>query len=158
MASKESEHDSLNVEFFANLVRAETRLYNHLNDELRAACGIVTSQYEFLCYLRDHERPRLADMSVEFAIGVGAVSKAMVRLETLGLISRTANPDDRRAAILALTAEGTALLSAADATFREQLNTILTGAMTRRELAGAASALASLRGALERAGRGVPAG
>ena len=40
---------------FDDLVRCETRLYNALNDRLRERHGIVTSQFEFLHYLR--ERP-----------------------------------------------------------------------------------------------------
>ncbi|MFD1046221.1 hypothetical protein ACFQ1S_11955 [Kibdelosporangium lantanae] len=45
---------------FADLVRCETRLYNALNDRLRERHGIVTSQYEFLHYLRQHPASRVA--------------------------------------------------------------------------------------------------
>lgn len=144
--------------FFADLVRCETRLYNQFNDELRAAHGIVTSQYEFLRYIRDHERPRATDLAAEFAVGVGAVSKAMDRLEARGLVTRLPNPANRRSAILALTGEGRALSDAADATFQGRLAEILAGAATPGQIAASASVLALLRTALERDGLGTPVG
>jgi MarR family transcriptional regulator, multiple antibiotic resistance protein MarR len=144
--------------FFADLVRCETRLYNHLNDELRAAHGIVTSQYEFLLHLRDRERPRITDMAAEFAIGVGAVSKAMDRLEARGWLTRLPNPANRRSTILALTDEGRAVADAAEKTFRSRLAEILAAAATPEQISASASVLALLRSSLERGGLGAPAG
>lgn len=144
--------------FFADLVRCETRLYNQFDNELRKAHGIVTSQYEFLRYLRDHERPRTTDIAAEMAIGVGAASKATDRLEARGLIARTPNPANRRSTILTLTKEGRALLADADATFQARLTEILQSAATAEQLAAAAATLQQLRLALEKDGLGTPAG
>ena len=149
---------SVNMAFFADLVRCETRLYNQFNDELRAAHGIVTSQYEFLRYLRDHERPRTTDIAAEFAIGVGAVSKAVDRLEARGWLIRVPNPANRRSTILMLTDEGRALLDAADATFQTRLAEILADVATPKQITASASVLAQLRSALERDGLGTPTG
>jgi len=128
------------------------------NDELRASHGIVTSQYEFLRFIRDHERPRATDMAAEFAIGVGAVSKAMDRLEARGWLARLPNPANRRSTILTLTDQGRALVDAADTTFQARLADILTGAATPEQIAASASLLALLRSALERDGLGTPTG
>jgi len=144
--------------FFADLVRCETRLYNQFNDELRAAHGIVTSQYEFLRYLRDHERPRTTDLAAEFAIGVGAVSKSVDRLEARGWLIRRPNPANRRSTILTLTDEGRALIDAADLTFRLRLAEILADVATPEQITASGSVLALLRSALERDGLGTPAG
>ena len=144
--------------FFADLVRCETRLYNHFNDELRAAHGIVTSQYEFLRYLRDEASPRTTDMAAEFAIGVGAVSKAMDRLEARGLVARVPNPANRRSNILRLTEEGHALVESADKTFESRLAGILAGAATTEQIHASTELLASLRMVLERDGLGTPTG
>ncbi len=92
--------------FFADLVRCETRLYNALNDRLRERHGIVTSQYESLRFLRDHPGSRVADLATEFAIGIGASSKAVDRLEKQGWVVRRTNPADRRSSLLDLTAAG----------------------------------------------------
>lgn len=144
--------------FFADLVRCETRLYNQFNDELRAAHGIVTSQYEFLRYLRDHESPRTTDIAAEMAIGVGAVSKAVDRLEARGLVVRMPNPANRRSTILALTDEGQALITAAEVTFQARLAEILMDAVTGEQLIAAAGMLQRLRFSLEKNALGKPAG
>jgi len=149
---------SLSMRFFGDLVRCETRLYNAFNDELRAAHGIVTSQFEFLRYLRDHEGARVADLAAEFAVGVGAVSKSMDRLEKRGWVARRPNPEDRRSAILVLTDDGRVLADAAERTFQARLEQILAGAVTPAQLAGAAETLAALRAGLERDNLGTPTG
>lgn len=158
MATQSGTDPEVPLAFFADLVRCETRLYNQFNDELRTAHGIVTSQYEFLCYLRDHESPRTTDIAGEMAIGVGAVSKAMDRLEARGLIMRMPNPANRRSTLLALTDEGRALIGAADATFQSRLAEILLSAATPAQIAAAAGVLKRLRSALEKDGLGTPAG
>ncbi len=158
VATQAEDADPINLTFFADLVRCETRLYNQLNDELRASHGIVTSQYEFLRYIRDHEDTRTTDMAGEFAIGVGAVSKAMDRLEARGLLTRLPNPANRRSTILKLTDEGRALIDAADTTFQTRLAEILTDAATPEQIATSAPVLANLRSVLERHGLGTPVG
>jgi DNA-binding MarR family transcriptional regulator len=158
VATQTEDADSVNLAFFADLVRCETRLYNQFNDELRASHGIVTSQYEFLRYIRDHENTRTTDMANEFAVGVGAVSKSMDRLEARGLLTRLPNPANRRSTILTLTDEGRALIDVADTTFRSRLAQILTEASTPAQIAAAAPMLANLRSVLERHGLGTPTG
>ncbi len=158
MATQPGAQDPANLRFFADLVRCETRLYNHFNDELRATHGIVTSQYEFLRYIRDHESTRTTDLAAEFAIGVGAVSKAMDRLESRGLLVRMPNPANRRSTILTLTSEGRALSDEADATFQARLAGILADAATPDQLSASASVLARLRSVLEKGRLGTPTG
>jgi MarR family multiple antibiotic resistance transcriptional regulator len=158
VATKPGAGGPVNAAFFADLVRCETRLYNAFNDELRARHGIVTSQYEFLRYLRDHGEPRVADLAAEFAVGVGAVSKSMDRLEGRGWVTRLPNPNDRRSAILALTGAGRAVADAADATFEARLGEILGAALSPEQVTAAARALAALRAALEGESLGMPTG
>lgn len=144
--------------FFADLVRCETRLYNGLNDRLRARHGIVTSQFEFLRYLRDHPGCRVADMAAEFAIGIGATSKAMDRLEGRGFVERQPNPADRRSSLLALTDTGSELVDAAEATFTEGLADLVAGTLDESAISAAAGSFALLRAALERDQVGMPTG
>jgi MarR family transcriptional regulator, multiple antibiotic resistance protein MarR len=142
---------------FADLVRCETRLYNALNDRLRDQHGIVTSQFEFLGYLRHHPGARVADLAAEFAIGIGATSKGIDRLEQRGWVVRRPNPADRRSSLLALTGEGTTLVEAAERTFTAGLAEFLSGT-DPAALATVAQTLAGLRSALERDQVGTPAG
>ncbi|WP_181794447.1 MarR family winged helix-turn-helix transcriptional regulator [Streptomyces sp. WELS2] len=144
--------------FFSDLVRCETRLYNALNDRLRARHGIVTSQYEFLRFLRDHPGARVADLAAEFAIGVGATSKSADRLEKQGWIVRQPNPSDRRSSLLALTDDGSRLVDAAEETFTGALAALIGDTLDGSSAAAVARALSTLRSALERDQIGTPTG
>lgn len=144
--------------FFADLVRSETRLYNALNDRLRARHGIVTSQFEALRYLRDHPGSRVADLAAEFAIGIGAASKSVDRLEKQGWAVRQPNPSDRRSSLLALTDDGEQLVDAAERTFTDGLAELIGEALDDSSVAAGAQALAKLRSVLERNQIGTPTG
>jgi MarR family transcriptional regulator, multiple antibiotic resistance protein MarR len=144
--------------FFADLVRCETRLYNALNDRLRERHGIVTSQFEFLHYLREHPGSRVADLAAEFAIGIGATSKGIDRLERHGWVARQPNPADRRSSLLVLTDDGARLADAAEQTFTERVTELIEGTLDRTQTSAAAQALSLLRAALERDAIGTPTG
>ncbi|MEC3976863.1 MarR family winged helix-turn-helix transcriptional regulator [Amycolatopsis sp. H20-H5] len=145
-------------QLFADLVRCETRLYNALNDRLRERHGIVTSQFEFLRYLRDHPGSRVADIAAEFAIGIGATSKGIDRLEKQGWVLRRPNPSDRRSSLLALTDHGRGLADAAEVTFTERTSELIKSALPPHQVAATAQALTLLRSALERDQTGMPTG
>lgn len=144
--------------FFDDLVRCETRLYNALNDRLRERHGIVTSQFEFLRFLRDHPGARVADVAAQFAIGVGATSKGVDRLEKQGWVVRQPNPSDRRSSLLALTDNGSQLIDAAEKTFTNGLAALIGDTLDGSSAAAAVRALSKLRSALERNQIGTPTG
>lgn len=144
--------------FFADLVRCETRLYNALNDRLRERHGIVTSQFESLRFLRDRPGSRVADLAAEFAIGIGATSKGVDRLEKQAWVVRRTNPSDRRSSLLDLTDDGLRLVEAAEATFTETLAELTAGALGGPSGPAVARVLSALRSVLERDGIGQPAG
>ncbi|MEU3514405.1 MarR family transcriptional regulator [Streptomyces sp. NPDC006654] len=144
--------------FFSDLVRCETRLYNALNDRLREQHGIVTSQFEFLRFLRDHPGSRVADLAVEFAIGIGATSKGTDRLEKQAWVVRRTNPADRRSSLLELTDDGLRLVEAAEETFTRTLAELTADLLGGPPGAAAAQVLAELRSALERDRVGLPTG
>jgi MarR family multiple antibiotic resistance transcriptional regulator len=146
------------VVFFDDLVRCETRLYNALNDRLRADHGIVTSQLELLRFVGRHPGTRVADIAGTFAIGIGASSKGLDRAERSGWVRRVPNPADRRSSLVELTASGGQLLEQAEVTFTEALGALLDGLGAPGELAAAAAVLGRLRSSLEEAGVGLPTG
>ena len=152
------EYKSTLAAFFDDLVRCETRLYNATSDRLRDRHGIVTSQFEALRYIRDHPQARVADLAATFAAGVGAISKGIDRLEKHGWIVRQPNPADRRSSLLAVTADGLALTSAAERTFDSVLAELVGDTVDAIAISDALRTLARLRAALERDGIGVPAG
>jgi DNA-binding MarR family transcriptional regulator len=149
---------SANEQLFDDLVRCETRLYTAVGERLKAEHGIVASQFELLRYLARHPRSRVADLAANFAIGIGATSKGVDRLEARGWVRRVPNPDDRRSSLLELTPAGEALTAAATETFREHLAELLGPVVRATEAAAVAPVLAALREALEERGAGLPAG
>ena len=143
---------------FADLVRCGTRLYYALNDRLREQHGIVTSQFGALRYLRDHPESRVADLAAEFAIGIGAASKTVDRLEKQGRAVRQPDPSDRRSSLPTLTDDGLRLVDAAEGTFAERLTELLADALKASPLTAAGRALSELRSVLERDHIGTPTG
>jgi MarR family transcriptional regulator, multiple antibiotic resistance protein MarR len=155
MASKSLTTD---IALFSDLVRAETRLYNLTDALLRERHGIVTSQLEFLRWIRDHDGARIADLAAAFAVGLGAVSKAVDRYTAAGWAQRRPHPDDRRSAVLVLTPDGRALVDAAEATFASRIDEVLVAALAPAQRAALGGAVAALRAHLEREGLGRPIG
>jgi DNA-binding MarR family transcriptional regulator len=62
--------------------------------------------YSMLMALNDSGPRRASDLVDQFSIDKGAVSRQVQALLELDLIERTPDPEDRRAAILAITDEG----------------------------------------------------
>ncbi|XVQ83469.1 MarR family winged helix-turn-helix transcriptional regulator [Microbispora siamensis] len=133
---------------FTDLVRVETRLYNAVSDRLRAEHGIGLGQFEFLEIIGGRPGCRVLDIVREVGITVGAVSKAVDRLENAGLCVRAAHPGDRRSSVLSLTPEGSRLLAAARPTVEDELAARIA-AVPVADLARTAATLATLRGVLE---------
>ncbi|WP_441249843.1 MarR family winged helix-turn-helix transcriptional regulator [Kitasatospora sp. McL0602] len=140
---------------FVDLVRVETRLYNAVSARLRAELGLGLGQFEFLEIIDRVPGCRVLDLVGEVAITVGAVSKAVDRLEVAGWCERVPHPQDRRSSVLRLTPEGEHQLAAARPVVERELRA-LTGAVSAEELARIAATLATLRAALEAGSHGRP--
>src|ERR1700741_5345244 len=118
---------------FTDLVRVETRLYNAVEQRVRAEAGVGAGHFELLRYVRDHPDARVADLASAFAIGVGTTSKIVDRLETQGWIERRPNPANRRSSLLALTPAGESAVSRAEPAWRAAIQEILGGGVTPDE-------------------------
>jgi len=136
-------------QWFTELVRAETRLYNAVDGQLRAAHGLTAGQYEILQLIARTENCRVLDIVRDIGITVGAVSKAVDRIEAAGWCRRCANPHDRRSSYLVLTDAGQRLLAAATPTFEKEIADRLAGVVGEEERARSGQTLAALRRALE---------
>ena len=143
---------------FTDLVRAETRLYNAVAERLKAEAGLGAGTFELLRYVRDHPDARVADLAAAFAIGVGATSKIVDRLEKQGWTERRPNPANRRSSLIALTPAGESVVARAEPGWQAAIQEILGGAVIPAELAALARALAALRSDLERRHLGLPTG
>jgi DNA-binding MarR family transcriptional regulator len=103
--------------------------------------------YSMLVALQDEPR-RASDLVDLFSIDKGAVSRQVQALLELGLIERTPDPEDRRAAILAITDEGARrLATVSDKRRAELLGRLST--WSSEELADFVGALSRYNAALE---------
>jgi DNA-binding MarR family transcriptional regulator len=100
----------------------------------------------------------VADLAAEFAIGIGATSKGIDRLEKQAWVIRRTNPSDRRSSLLDLTDDGLQLVEAAEATFTETLAELTAGALGGPSGLAAVQVLSELRSVLERDQIGLPTG
>ena len=135
-------------QWFIDLVRVETRLYNAVEDRLRAEHGLTAGQFQLLRIIADVPNCRVLDIVREVAITVGAASKAVDRIEAAGWCQRSSNPHDRRSSYLTLTPAGQRMLAEATPTFTAELTDQLAMAGDQA-LAQSGATLALLRRALE---------
>jgi DNA-binding MarR family transcriptional regulator len=141
--------------WFIDLVRVETRLYNAVDDRLRAEHGLTLGQYQILQLIAATENCRVLDIVRDVAITVGAVSKAVDRVEAAGWCLRSPNPHDRRSSFLTLTPDGERLLATATPAFTSEIAGQLAGVASAADVARAGELLAALRRALEARQRAV---
>jgi DNA-binding MarR family transcriptional regulator len=142
------------IQLFDDLVRAETRLYNLVDERVRAAHGASLGQVQLLGLIDRTENARVDDISREIDIRAGTASKSVDRLEQAGWLRRTANPHDRRSSWLELTDAGARLLREATPTFETAVRELTAGALSTGELRTLAATLTRLRATLFSAGGG----
>lgn len=67
--------------------------------------ALQTASYLLLDYLAQHGPMRSSDLVETFNVDKGAISRQVQHLVDLGLVERTPDPEDRRAALVSATAE-----------------------------------------------------
>lgn len=87
------------VAWFLRGFWAETRRVLEAHDLTFAQLGVLMSLYH-------GQHCRLSDLGQRFAVTKGAMSQMVNRLEQAGLVTREADPHDRRARQLSLTPKG----------------------------------------------------
>jgi DNA-binding MarR family transcriptional regulator len=133
-----------NGELFTELVRAEMDLWAALERRLLAATGLTLGRYEVMRVVAAyHPQCRVADISTELGITVGAASKLVDRLEGAGLSERVPNPGDRRSSLVRLSGSGAQLHRAAAIVVRDTLRVLL--APVADEAPGLLAGLRTLR-------------
>ena len=105
--------------------------------------------YSMLVALHDGGAQRASSLVELFAIDKGAVSRQVQALLELGLIERTPDPDDRRAAILEITPLGRERLDAVAAQRRVEVREKL-GDWSESDLRGFVEVMTRYNTALER--------
>jgi DNA-binding MarR family transcriptional regulator len=105
--------------------------------------------YSMLMALNDSGPRRASDLVDLFSIDKGAVSRQVSALLDLGLIERSPDPEDRRAAILAITVEGSRRLSTIAEMRRREVIDRLSG-WSDEDLRGFVAMMARYNSELER--------
>lgn len=64
------------------------------------------SAFPLMAHIYENPGTRGSDLAAHFGVGRATVSRQLARLESLGLITRTVDPDDTRGQLISLTEEG----------------------------------------------------
>jgi DNA-binding MarR family transcriptional regulator len=104
--------------------------------------------YSMLVALNDGGPRRASDLVDMFSIDKGAVSRQVGTLLELGMIERSPDPEDRRAAILAITEEGARRLASVAALRRREVSERLSG-WSEEDLRSFVAMMSRYNGALE---------
>ena len=131
--SKYSDRDSNDsLEFCLRLTRAHATLTRRLDSALSNLHGLSFSDFTILYYLDRAPEARLRRIDLAERLGVTAsgVTRSLLPLEKLGLVSRQPDPRDARVGYASLTEPGRTLLNYALATVvpiaKETLHTVPT--------------------------------
>lgn len=115
MPAKISERE---LDAWVGFLRAQRRVIDQLNSELRAEHGISLSEYEVLLHLSGAPRNALpmGELARNVLLTPSGVTRLADRMVTEGLIAREPCPTDRRVSYLVLTPAGRSKFKAAAAT------------------------------------------
>lgn len=139
------------TEIFSDLVRLETELWDVLEGALRAKHDLLLSWYEPMQVIARTPNCRVHDIATALAITVGGTSKLVDRIEESGWCQRRLNPLDSRSSVLALTARGRRLLTAAERSASEELERVIGTAVSSHELTQFSTLLQQLRASVRAA-------
>jgi DNA-binding MarR family transcriptional regulator len=103
-------------------------------DEGMTACGLTLTRTKVLAQLHHRGPTRPGVLATEFGVAPRTITDIVDGLERDGLVTRHADPADRRASLVGLTGEGEAALAVAGAE-RERLLQRVFGALTASDRA-----------------------
>jgi DNA-binding MarR family transcriptional regulator len=128
---------------WAALLRVHAALVPVLDRQLQAACGLPLTWYDVLLELNAAPGRRLSmgELGERAVVSRSRVSRVVDQLAAAGLVSREANPDDRRSAYAAITDAGRRKLRAAAPTYLAGIKRHFTDAMSAAESRTTATAL-----------------
>jgi DNA-binding MarR family transcriptional regulator len=122
------------LDFFHQLVRFETELWNAVDARLRDEFDLPLSRLEPMQVIARRPSCRVIDIAAELSITIGGTSKLVDRIEAAGYCVRRANPEDRRSSVIELTAAGRRILTKAAKAFEDELGTRIGSAVSARSL------------------------
>jgi DNA-binding MarR family transcriptional regulator len=121
-------------ETFARLVRAQTRLWNAVDTQVRDHHGLPLTQLTALQVIAMTDACKVGDLVRTLHITVGGASKVVDRLVAAGFATRVVNDRDRRSPALVPTDQGRDLLRTAAPTYDDVLDEELVARLTDDDL------------------------
>ncbi len=107
LEARASSEDHMALKLWLRLLACSTQIETEIRKRLRARFGITLSRFDYLAQLHRHpEGLRMNALSRYLMVTGGSITGLTDELEKEGLVSREPSPDDRRAFLLRLTAEG----------------------------------------------------
>jgi DNA-binding MarR family transcriptional regulator len=135
---------------WAALLRTHAAVLPRLEKAL-SRVGLPITWYDVLLVLNaaPQRRLRMTDLGQQAVVSRERVSRVVADLEREGLVERQANPDDRRSAFAAVTAEGRRRLRAAAPVYLAAVEEHFLSYLSDREAKVIATALWRVLGAEE---------
>ena len=135
--------ENTGVAAWAALLRVHAALVPALDQELQATHGLPITWYDVLLELNAAPERRLTmgELGAAAVVSRSRVSRVVDELVNAGLVSREANPGDRRSAFATITPAGRRRLRAAAPTYLAGIQRLFTERMTTREAQTMADAL-----------------
>jgi DNA-binding MarR family transcriptional regulator len=128
---------------WAALLRVHAALVPALDRDLQAATGLPLTWYDVLLELNAAAERRLSmgELGQRAVVSRTRVSRVVDQMVAAGLVTREANPDDRRSAYAAITPAGRDRLRAAAPVYLDGIARQFTSRMTPAEARTVAAAL-----------------
>jgi DNA-binding MarR family transcriptional regulator len=119
------------------LIRRGNQPRVHERLAARAGVPLDRAAYAALCRVHEAGPLRLSELAARVGVDASTASRQVQQLERTGLVGRVGDPADRRASLLALTAEGDRVLTRMRQARRASLAQVLGGwsRADRRKLA-----------------------
>ncbi|MEU8228009.1 MarR family transcriptional regulator [Actinoplanes sp. NPDC048967] len=140
------------VAAWSALLRVHAALVPQLDRDLQAACGLPLTWYDVLLELNAAPGRRLSmgELGAVAVVSRSRVSRVVDQLAADGLVTREANPDDRRSAYATITEAGRARLRAAAPVYLGGIERHFTAHLAAAEARTVATALGKVIAALDR--------
>ncbi len=137
MSSQVLSDQSLEVQTFAALLRANASATKQLNAQLLADHGLTMADYSVLLHLAwaPERRMRRVDLAERVVLTASGITRLLDGLERSGHVARHACEADRRVVYAVLTDAGLAKLREASATHVPQVEALLASRFAEDELA-----------------------
>lgn len=131
------------VAAWAALLRVHAALVPRLDRELQAACRLPLTWYDVLLELNSAPGRRLSmgELGAVAVVSRSRVSRVVDQLAAEGLVTREANPDDRRSAFATITEAGRDRLRAAAPVYLDGIERHFSARLSTAEARGVATAL-----------------